>query len=306
MSRVLKTISNNASTRVGETTVAKNGMKMTIIAYRGCKDVDILFEDGYLSQHKPYGLFKAGTVFNPNAYEHEKQSRIGLTQLSRSGMNMTIIEYRDVHDIDVKFEDGTIVTNKTFHNFQAGYIGHPSYSKNDNTARSKISAKAAERVGQTSVSKSGETMTLIAYRSATDVDVRFEDGTVVNTSYSKFITGEKTKNANPRSSWDKTGESRYTSSGILCTVKNYRSATDIDVEFEDGEIVKNVTFGQFKLGIKHPYFRGRSLHNEWHIGKYIVTGLAYLEKDGRGEFYCTDTETGDCDIKTIQEIMKNR
>ena len=40
---------------------------------------------------------------------------------------MTIIKYRSAKDIDIQFEDGTIVEHKSFSAFKRGFIYHPSF-----------------------------------------------------------------------------------------------------------------------------------------------------------------------------------
>lgn len=52
--------------------------------------------------------------------------RTGETNIAKNGLNMTIIEYRNCNDIDIKFEDGVIVYNKQYNNFSKGCIKHPS------------------------------------------------------------------------------------------------------------------------------------------------------------------------------------
>ena len=47
--------------------------------------------------------------------------RMGETKKANNGMNMTIIAYRKSNDIDVKFEDGTIVTNRNYQDFTYTY-----------------------------------------------------------------------------------------------------------------------------------------------------------------------------------------
>ena len=42
---------------------------------------------------------------------------------------MTIVEYKDKNHIDVIFEDGTIVQNKTYNNFKNGLIKNPNFKK---------------------------------------------------------------------------------------------------------------------------------------------------------------------------------
>ena len=304
MGRASTSIEKNAAERVGLTKIAKNGLSMTIIAYRSKTDVDIQFEDGYLAEHKNFANFVAGTVCNPQADARKKYMYIGQTAVAKNGMSMTVIDWRNARDVDIQFEDGTVVKHKAFGNFQKGYIAHPNQDKNTTTAKTKIAANAKERIGQQVVTKRGELTTLVAYRSATDVDIRFEDdGTIVRTSYNSFVNGLKTKKVVPKDSWDKTGEERYSCAGILCKVRAYRKATDIDVEFEDGTVVEHVSYGHFCAGLMHPEFRKSSLHNSWQIGEWIVTGLAYQRESGQGEFYCNNIATGESDIKTISEII---
>lgn len=52
--------------RVGETNIATNGQKMTIIAYHNASNIDIQFEDGTIVYHKEYKRFKKGQIANPN------------------------------------------------------------------------------------------------------------------------------------------------------------------------------------------------------------------------------------------------
>lgn len=48
--------------RIGETNINCQGLKMTIISYRGAHDIDVQFEDGYVSHNKDYRYFKNGTM----------------------------------------------------------------------------------------------------------------------------------------------------------------------------------------------------------------------------------------------------
>ena len=51
--------------KIGETNVAKNGMSIEIIAYRGDKDIDVKFENGTIVKGKTYLSFKRGTISLP-------------------------------------------------------------------------------------------------------------------------------------------------------------------------------------------------------------------------------------------------
>jgi len=50
--------------------------------------------------------------------------------------------------------------------------------------------KRTDRVGEQSINKLGESMSIIAYRGALDIDIQFKDGGIVsNTRYSDFLKG---------------------------------------------------------------------------------------------------------------------
>ena len=55
-----------------------------------------------------------------------KTDRLGETRMMNCGMKATIIRYGGCNDIDVRFEDGTVVEHKTYDNFKRGVIAHLS------------------------------------------------------------------------------------------------------------------------------------------------------------------------------------
>ena len=52
--------------RVGETNINSQGLKMTIIKYNKNSDIDVEFEDGYISKNKRYDSFLKGMIENKN------------------------------------------------------------------------------------------------------------------------------------------------------------------------------------------------------------------------------------------------
>lgn len=96
--------------RIGETRIASNGMKMTIIHYNNSHDVDIEFEDGCITYHKRYDRFLMGYISHPIKANRNpnKKDKIGFKKLSKNGLWVEIINYMNNKDITVKFEDGTI------------------------------------------------------------------------------------------------------------------------------------------------------------------------------------------------------
>ena len=165
-----------ANNRIGETSIAKNGMKMTIIMYRSADNIDIQFEDGTITYNKTYKAFKngyIGYIKYPNS-----TNRIGETSIAKNGMKMTIIKYRKNTDIDVQFEDGTIVYNQKYDSFKKGYIKHPNIN-------------IYNKIGKTNIANNSMKMTIMTYRNANDIDVQFEDRTIVyNKSYINFKRGQ--------------------------------------------------------------------------------------------------------------------
>lgn len=221
--------------RVGETNISFYGQKMTIIAYRNNKDLDVMFEDGTIVTNKVYDKFKSGNISNPNFYKNQRLGEIGV---SACGLRMKIIEYNSNEDISVQFEDGTIVRHKAYGDFKRGHIGNPNV----------VSKEQISCLGLVGKSSKGDKMKIIAWRSSADIDVEFEDGTVVqHKTYNNFINGLI---FNPSHSANKyigmTAVHKRT--GLKMRIIGFRNRTDIDVEFEDGTKVYNKSLQNFKDG----------------------------------------------------------
>ena len=151
--------------RVGETRVMKCGMEAIIIRYGGATDIDVRFEDGTVVKNRWYGNFKKGEIANPNIKTFT-EVRLGETRMMNCGMEATIIRYGGYNDIDIRFEDGAIAKCKEYNRFRKGGIAHPSTT-------------AEGRLGEIRMMSCDMEATIIRYGGATDVDVRFEDGKVV-------------------------------------------------------------------------------------------------------------------------------
>ena len=55
-----------------------------------------------------------------------KIDRLGETRMMNCGMEATIIQYKNAMDIDVRFEDGSVVEHKAYGNFKRGGIVNPN------------------------------------------------------------------------------------------------------------------------------------------------------------------------------------
>ena len=118
--------------RVGEVVYNSRGQKLELIAYRGVHDVDIKVDDSIILEHKDYKDLKDGLIRRTD-FDHleEMNSRLGEERLNHFGQKMKIIAYRTSKDIDVQFEDGTIVKNKSYKNFKLGNIANPNFNMNN-------------------------------------------------------------------------------------------------------------------------------------------------------------------------------
>mgnify|MGYP000843797179 CR=1 FL=1 len=322
--------------RVGEENIASNGMKMKIIAYRGCNDVDIQFEDGTVVKNKSYKMFKEGYIKNPTFLVSKE--RIGEISIATNGMKMKILAYRNTNDIDVQFEDGTIVCNKTYYSFKRGHIANPLFSRvgEVSTAYNGMKMKLIEyrscndidvqfengvvvknrtygsfkkgeiglensvlRVGEKTIANNGMEIKIIEYRSCNDIDVQFENGVIVkNKTYSCFKSGEI---GLPKDYNKRVGEINTANNGIKIRIIEYRSFFDIDLQFEDGTIVTNKSYDSFKKGtVKHPYFVLSNNNNTF----YKFNNIRKAYKQGKEVNYFCKDERGNSHILTPQQMLE--
>lgn len=240
---------------------------------------------------------------------NQYNNHIGEINKMNCGMTAKIIAYRNNHDLDIEFEDGSIVTNKTYHNFKEGKI-------------STKSLNAITRIGETRTMNCGLNATIITYNSAHDMSVQFEDGTIVTHKYytdfvmglighpnipsSHYLVSPFRSNINhkpiPRnkpsheelSEWSKkgkavinakyknarTGETNYARNGQLMTIIEYNGYKDVSIQFEDGTIVLNQRYEKFKKGeVVNP---NNKIIAHTSINEYTM--LYYLSKYGFSKF----------------------
>ena len=151
-----------------------NGLKATITVCRNINDIDVQFEDGTAVIHRTYSDFQKGVIFR---FKDKPYSILGETKMMNNGMEATIIIFKKYDDIDVLFEDKTIVRHKTYSNFQKGKISNPNYNP-------------YSHIGETRIMNNGLKATIIIYRNYKDNDIKFEDETVVeHKQYFSFQNG---------------------------------------------------------------------------------------------------------------------
>lgn len=132
------------------------------------------------------------------------------------------------------------------------------------------SQKRKEYLGKHTYNSQGEKLTLIEYNTARDVKVKFEDGTVVNTSLGLFKRGSIKKPISNR-----LGITNVNKDGDNMIVIEYNSYADVTIQFLDEYgYTKKTTWQKFTNGsVKNPYhpIKGGAIvgsENDW--GKYVV------------------------------------
>lgn len=211
------------------------------------------------------------------------ENRIGEQRQMSNGMYATIIAYRTARDIDVQFEDGTIVTNKNYRLFKEGNIGY--YTHHLNEIR---------------VMNNGMKAKVIAYRTHLDIDIEFEDGTVVkNRQYYLFKIGNI---GYPQKSC--LYETNIMKNGMNAKIIALRNKKDMDVQFEDGTIVTNRRYGNFKRGdISHEHLKKKTPS----IYQGFETVYAYVGDDNTKVYYKTKCLCcGKKALLTPQEMIEHR
>lgn len=198
------------------------GINATITDYRNSKNIDVQFTNGKTRTHVSYTSFTRGSISpepKPKPINHKNESRI-----MNCGLKATIIAYRTCNDMDVQFENGNIRKNVTLQNFQNG------------TIRDSITPKSDKYLGQTKMMKCGVKATVTKVRNYDDIDVCFENGIIKkHTCINNFKSG----NIHFEDLYKKDihlGETSMMDNGINATIIEYRTSTDIDIQFEDGTI----------------------------------------------------------------------
>ena len=164
--------------------------------------------------------------------------------------------------------------------------------------------KFIDRTGEKRMMNCGLEATIIRYGSAKDIDVQFEDGQVVyHKNYREFKRGRIAPPIDPRKI-DRTGEKRMMKCGLETTIIRYGSCMDIDVQFEDGQVVYHKPYDNFQKGsIGHPCFTASNGHSSTYktfIIKYVDRSPATNEP----YYLCKCQKCGYEIIDTAKNIIK--
>ena len=100
----------------------KDGYWATCISYVSSGKFVIEFSDGFTTIGRKWQDFIEGRLVLAH-FRHLLMSKV-IT--AKNGQNMRIVAYHSYNNIDVAFDDGTIVTNQRVGHFLKGCIVHPT------------------------------------------------------------------------------------------------------------------------------------------------------------------------------------
>ena len=192
-------------------------------------------------------------------------NRVGEVITATNGLTATIIAYRSSVDLDVQFSDGVIKTHITYGQFAKGQIKHPDITCNN---------RVVSRIGETNIATNGMQIRIIKYRNSDDVDIEFEDGVVVtHRAYRSFKTGKLAHPTKSRADYiqeSRIGQENTNYLGQHFKIIAYRDSCDLDVQFDNGAIIRHRKYFEFKTG----KIRYRPSAEE-HIGEtyYDIRGI---------------------------------
>ena len=210
-----------------------------------------------------------------------KTSLVGYSKIMNNGMLATVIADRGANDIDIQFEDGTIVHHKRKNNFNKGIVANPSIGRN------ATKLKMSSLVGQSNTMKNGMLATVIEDRGRNDIDIQFEDGTIVeHTRRDRFITGDVANPTLGRMYYKViinsiVGQTNIMKNGMHATVIADRGAADIDVQFENGTIVYHKSRLRFNQGLITPFSHREAITGQANIMNNGMSAVVIADRGGK-------------------------
>ncbi len=245
----------SSNSLIGQTIRMNNGMNATCISYKRSDNIDIQFEDGTIVEHVNKQSFLKGQVTNPvlGRGKSLEKDYVGLSSIMNNGMLATIVRSNGYDDIDVQFEDGTVVKNVSKARFERKNIANPTIGNNP------LNHLKASVEGKTLKMTCGLDATCIKDDGAYDLTIRFEDGVIVQKiARNNFLNGSVAhpsfgKQIKKKNKSSVLGMTRKMKNGLVATCIVYRNNHDLDVQFEDGSVIQHKTKNCFLDGcIRHP------------------------------------------------------
>jgi hypothetical protein len=108
-----------------------------------------------------------------------------------------------------------------------------------------------DRLYNTYVLNNGESVKIIRYKNALNLSVIFSDGTILDKITFRQITKGTLKKPH-----NKVGEEFLLNNGEIAKIVEYKSCSNCTIEFLDGSVKNNVSYGKLKIGsVQKPTLR---------------------------------------------------
>ena len=165
------------------------------------------------------------------------------------------------------------------------------------------SVKKVERVGLTKQMNDGYICTITVYNNVHDITIKYEDGKEIeHCHFSNFKKGTIRKYSAKEIGEQRIGEKNMMSCGMECSIIAYRGAHDIDVQFEDGNIVNHRAYHSFLSGkiLNDKFSHNWSQIEDLTGKKFNRWTVLYFDKENRKSnmlhWICK------CDCGTIKSV----
>jgi len=122
---------------LGGITITTYGETIQITKYDGYKNIEVTFLRDNAIKKSSMDSFLKGNIVHPDdekkAFEKQGNTRLqkardkymGFNRLNTKGFKYTVINYNGSHDVDVEFEDKTIVCHRDTKDVLSGEIKKP-------------------------------------------------------------------------------------------------------------------------------------------------------------------------------------
>lgn len=178
--------------RVGQVNMSNTGQLMTITGYDAYGDMQVTFEDGHVRDHMTYDAFQKRSIALQYDGRHDrkiarlKESKEGTKRTMANGQECVCVVYRNKWDADFEFEDGTIIRNTPWRNFEKNTLTNPNLHADSRTARNRPA-----RLHEKRVMNNGETLEITEYINAKHITIKNArtGETRENQTYQNFKNG---------------------------------------------------------------------------------------------------------------------
>lgn len=218
------------------------------------------------------------------------KDRTGLETVATNGQKMKIYMYHNANNIDVQFEDGTIVKRRSMVAFNRGEIKNPNkpyvpkHHRNYFKEMNKIvqDEKKDYYEGLRLEQYSGWAICIV-YRDNSDIDVQFEDdGEIVNTNTYRFREGKVRKGKDRKLQGSEYMDAVMSKTFVNREGRSYKiiggeNSRSFDIKFDDGVVRRNMKGTPVLKGmVVHPKDRTLSRMKydaEKRIGEVYYSGI---------------------------------